>query len=190
VSLAGRRGLPARRNQGAIRRFPVPGRSARMRCRVLFAALALALPALPTAAAELFVSTAGNDSTGNGSSASPYRTVKKAISASRAGDTVTVRAPSANRTYNECDVRLRHRLTLRSPAGERALIHCNPDTANTVTIQVDPAASGSRIANLEISGGYYYAIMLQTSWYQGGPSSDTGASNVVMEDLLIRDTGR
>ncbi|MGY1521573.1 right-handed parallel beta-helix repeat-containing protein [Luteimonas sp. A482] len=160
-----------------------------MRCRVLFAALALVLPVLPAAAAELFVSTAGNDSSGNGSAASPYRTVKKAISTSRAGDTVTVRAPSANRTYNECDVRLRHRLVLRSPAGERAHIHCNPDVTNSVTIQIDPAASGSRVSNLELTGSQYYGVMLQTNWYQGGPSFNTGASDVILEDLLIHGTG-
>ena len=155
------------------------------------AALALlALASAPAWPAEIFVSTAGNDSSADGSSARPYRTIKRAISASRAGDTVTVRAPSGNRTYEECDVRLRQRLTLRSPAGERAHIHCDPGNSNTVVIQVDPNASGSRIANLELSGGYYYGIMLQTDWYQGGPASDAGASDVVMEDLLVRDTGR
>jgi parallel beta-helix repeat protein len=156
----------------------------------LMAALVLALAAAPAWSAEYFVSTSGNDSSGNGSSSRPYRTVQRGLSAARAGDTVTVRAPSGNRTYNECNVRLRQRVTLRSPAGERALIHCNTSTSNSVTIQVDPGASGSRIANLEISGGFYYGIMLQTAWYQGGPSSNTGASDVVMEDLLIRDSGR
>jgi len=157
----------------------------------LTAAIALlALASAPAWSAEIFVSTAGNDSSADGSNTRPYRTIKRAISASRAGDTVTVRAPSGNRTYEECDVRLRQRLTLRSPAGERAHIHCNPANSNTVVIQVDPNASGSRIANLELSGGFYYGVMLQTAWYQGGPASDTGASDVVMEDLLIHDTGR
>jgi parallel beta-helix repeat protein len=160
-----------------------------MRCRVLSAALALVLPVVPAAAAELFVSTAGNDSTGDGSAIRPYRTVRKAISASRAGDTVTVRAPAGNRTYNECDVRLRHRLVLRSPAGERAHIHCDPSVTNSVTIQIDPAASGSRVSNLEISGSQYYGVMLQTNWYQGGPAGNTGATDVILEDLLIHGTG-
>ncbi|TWT21826.1 right-handed parallel beta-helix repeat-containing protein [Luteimonas wenzhouensis] len=151
----------------------------------LTTALVLALASAPAWSAELFVSTSGNDSSADGSSARPYRTIGRAISASRAGDTVTV----LNGTYNEC-VRLRHRLTLRSPSGQRAHIACSTSTANSVGIQVDPGASGSRIANLEISGGYYYGIMLQTDWYQGGPASATGASDVVMEDLLIRDTGR
>ena len=151
--------------------------------------LCIALPvaaALPAHAAERFVSTSGNDSSGNGSSTAPYRTVKRAISASAAGDTITIRAG----TYNECDVRLRQRMVLQSPAGQRARIHCDTSTPNSVTVQIDPGASGSRVSNLEISGGFYYGIMLQSNWYQGGPSSNTGASDVILEDLLIHSTGR
>ncbi|MBJ6982866.1 MULTISPECIES: right-handed parallel beta-helix repeat-containing protein [unclassified Luteimonas] len=147
--------------------------------------------AAPANAAEWFVSPTGNDSSGNGSIGSPFRTVKRVLSTTNgvvsAGDTVTLRGGA---TYNECDVRLRKPLTLRSYPGERAHIHCDVNTPDSVTIQIDPGASGSRLSNLEISGGRYYAVMLQTSWYQGGPSSNKGAENVVLEDLLIRDTGR
>ncbi|MFC6184814.1 DUF1565 domain-containing protein, partial [Pseudoxanthomonas japonensis] len=130
---------------------------------LLSAGLCVSVPAL---SAEYFVSTSGNDSSGSGTLQNPYRTVKRAISAGRAGDTITLRAPANNRTYNECDVRLRQKMTLQTYAGEgKARIHCAITTADTVTIQIDPAASGSRLSNLEISGGYYYGIMLQTNWY-------------------------
>ncbi|MFC6185943.1 DUF1565 domain-containing protein, partial [Pseudoxanthomonas japonensis] len=120
----------------------------------------------PALSAEYFVSTSGNDSSGTGTLQNPYRTVKRAISAGRAGDTITLRAPANNRIYNECDVRLRQKMTLQTYAGEgKARIHCAITTPETVTIQIDPAASGSRLSNLEISGGYYYGIMLQTNWY-------------------------
>lgn len=154
----------------------------------LFAGLLMscAFPLSAASAAELFVATNGNDSSGNGSSSNPYRTVKRAISAGTTGDTITIRAG----TYNECDVRLRQRMTLRSPDGQRARIHCDINTSNTVTVQIDAAASGSRLSNLEISGGFYYGVMLQTSWYQGGPASNTGASDVILEDLLVHNTGR
>ncbi|MCR6626926.1 MAG: right-handed parallel beta-helix repeat-containing protein [Pseudoxanthomonas sp.] len=155
---------------------------------LLSAGLCVSQPAL---SAEYFVSTSGNDSSGTGTLQNPYRTVKRAISAGRAGDTITLRAPANNRTYNECDVRLRQKMTLQTYAGEgKARIHCAITTPETVTIQIDPAASGSRLSNLEISGGYYYGIMLQTNWYQGGPATDTGATDVVLEDLLIHSTGR
>ena len=155
---------------------------------LLCAGLGLSIPAH---SAELFVSTAGNDSSGTGTLQNPYRTVKRAISAGRAGDTITLRAPANNRTYNECDVRLRQKMTLQTYAGEgKARIHCAITTPESVTVQIDPAASGSRVSNLEISGGYYYGIVLQTNWYQGGPATDTGATDVVLEDLLIHSTGR
>src|SRR5690606_10937336 len=82
----------------------------------------LATASFPGFAAEWFVSTAGNDSTGTGTQQKPFRTIKRALSSSvsSAGDTVTVRGPAGNATYNECEVRLRHRLVLRTYPGERA----------------------------------------------------------------------
>ncbi|MGL5002836.1 MAG: right-handed parallel beta-helix repeat-containing protein, partial [Casimicrobium sp.] len=65
-----------------------------------------------------------------------------------------------------------------------------PANVDTVTIQVDPGASGSCIANLEITGGYYYGIFMQTDWFQGGPNTDIGASNIVIEDVKVHGTGR
>ncbi|HEY4529447.1 MAG TPA: right-handed parallel beta-helix repeat-containing protein, partial [Luteimonas sp.] len=161
--------------------------------RILLVLAALAF-ALPATAREWFVSPAGDDR-GDGSRARPFRTIGHVLSPAsdlvRAGDTITLLAPAGNRTYRECDVRLRVRLELRSLPGERAHIHCDmakgPDT---VVVQVDPTASGSRLRNLELSGGAHYGVMMQTNWYQGGPDSEHGASDVVIEDLLVRDTGR
>ncbi|MGY0650260.1 right-handed parallel beta-helix repeat-containing protein [Luteimonas sp. A537] len=159
-------------------------------CMVLAMLVAFAPPA---AAREWFVSTEGSDAN-DGSRERPFRTVGHVLSPANYlvgdGDTVTLRAPPGNRTYNECDVRLRVRLVLRSHPGERAHIHCDIATPESVVVQVDPTASGSRISNLELSGGRVYGVMMQTNWYQGGPASEHGASNVVLEDLLIRDTGR
>ncbi|MBJ6978237.1 right-handed parallel beta-helix repeat-containing protein [Luteimonas sp. MC1895] len=149
----------------------------------------LATASVPGFAAEWFVSTAGNDSSGNGSLQNPFRTIKRATSnsVSSAGDTVTVRGPAGNATYNECEVRLRHRLVLRAYPGERPRIHCN-DMSNDVAVRIDVAGSGSRVSGFEISGGYY-GVMLMTNWYQGGPSGNHGARDVVLEDLLVHHTG-
>jgi hypothetical protein len=160
-------------------------------CAVLLSSL---FTCTPLQAAEWFVSPNGNDATGTGSQGNPFRTVRRVLSTSngvvQAGDTVTLRGPASNNTYSECDVRLRVRLTLRSFAGERARIHCDINTPNSVTIQIDPGASGSRLSNLEVTGGRYYAVFLQTNWYVGGGENLTGASDVVIEDLLIHSTGR
>ena len=145
-------------------------------------------------AAEWFVSTTGSDLTGTGSNSAPYRTITHVLEPANAivapGDTVTIRGPAGNNTYNECDVRLRLPLTLRSPPGERAHIHCNITNVDTVTIQIDPDASGSVLSRLEVSGGFYYGIFFQTDWYSGGGEAFTGASNVLIDDVRIHDTGR
>lgn len=144
--------------------------------------------------AEWFVATTGSDQTGTGSAAAPFRTITHVLEPANAivssGDTVTIRGPGGNNTYNECDVRLRLPLTLRSPPGERAHIHCDINNVDTVTIQVDPDASGSVLSRLEVSGGFYYGIFFQTDWFSGGGEAFTGASNVLIDDLKIHDTGR
>ncbi len=170
---------------------PVPGRRRSLAACMLVSLLVLAAPA---GAREWFVSTTGSDA-GDGSRARPFRTIGHVLAPGNylveAGDTVTLLAPPGNRTYHECDVRLRVRLDLRSEPGARAHIHCDiARGSDTVVVQVDPTASGSRIGNLELSGGSVYGVMMQTNWYQGGPDSEHGASDVVLEDLLIRDTGR
>lgn len=160
----------------------------------LAAVLGLSMLAGPAAATEWFVAPGGDDVRGNGSARAPFATIARAIrpngGGARAGDTVTVLGPAGNNTYNECDVRLRVPLTLRSPPGERAHIHCDIDTPDSVAVQIDPGASGSRLSNLEISGGRYYAVMMQTDWYSGGGEQGKGATDIVLEDLLIHDTGR
>ena len=149
---------------------------------------------LPAHAAERFVSTSGSDSTGNGTRAAPYRTLARVLSPAagivQSGDVVTLLATTANPVFNECDVRLRVKLVLRSDSGQRAHIHCDIQTPDSVTIQIDPDASGSRLSNLEISGGRYYGIFLQTDWDSQGNRIGRGASNIVIEDVYVHDTGR
>src|SRR5690606_16687422 len=187
-------GNPMHQHHAPSHETPVAGAAGRHRgpfaCMVLALLVAVAPP---LGAREWFVSTEGSDSN-DGSRERPFRTIGHVLSPANYlvehGDTVTLRAPPGNRTYIECDVRRRVRLVLRSHPGERAHIHCDIATPETVVVQVDPTASGSRISTLELSGGRVYGVMMQTNWYQGGPASEHGASNVVLEDLLIRDTGR
>ncbi|MBL8257090.1 MAG: DUF1565 domain-containing protein, partial [Pseudoxanthomonas mexicana] len=72
--------------------MPIPARvSGVVAALLLVAGAVLSVPAL---SAEYYVSTAGNDTSGTGTLQNPYRTVKRAISAGRAGDTITLRAPA------------------------------------------------------------------------------------------------
>lgn len=162
--------------------------------RGLFAAIAIVASCSPTHAAEWFVSTTGDDDAGTGSIAAPFRTLNHVLDPGSAivsaNDIVTLRGPIGNNVYEECEVRLRMPLTLRSHAGEMAHIRCDIDVIDSVAVQIDPDASGSTLSRLEISGGYYYAVFLQTDWDQTGNPDGTGASNIVIEDCLIHDSGR
>lgn len=168
--------------------------SKRSSLRRLAASVGLALMAAPAGAAEWFVAPDGNDATGDGSAGKPFRTLTRVLDTARpvvqAGDTVTVRAPPGAPRYEECNVRLRVKLTLRSAPGERAHIHCDPATPESVVVRVDPPASGSRVQGLTLSGSQYYGVVLQTLWYRGDQERFGGATDVVLEDLWIHDTGR
>lgn len=160
----------------------------------LYAALPL-LTLVPAAhGAEWFVSTTGSDATGTGSLTQPFRTVRHVVEPANdivaPGDTITLRGPPGNNVYDEIEVRLRVPLTLRSHPGEWAHIACPIAIEDTVCIQIDPGASGSRISRLEVSGGNLYAIFLQTDWYRPDGTDGTGASNIIIEDSKLHGSGR
>ncbi len=152
-------------------------------------ALACLAMAAPLAAKEWFVAPGGDDANGNGTAAKPFRSVGRVLDTSIGvvadGDTVTLRTG----TYDECDVRLRKRLTLRGLPGEWPHVRCDPAKPDSVVVQIDPPASGSRLAGLELSGSAYYGVKLESYWSRGNPT-ERGASDVVLEDLRIHGTGR
>jgi hypothetical protein len=158
------------------------------------AGLMLGVSALPASAAEWFVSPQGSDATGDGSLGKPLRTLGHLLDPARelvrAGDTVTLRGPVGANVFDETEVRVRVPLTLRSYEGEWAVIRCPIDLADGVCIQVDPDASGSRLSRLEVTGGNLYGMFFQTDWDSGNNRQGRGASNVIVEDCRIHDTGR
>ncbi len=155
-----------------------------------FLLLVVVLFSAPVAARDWYVAPDGDNALGDGSRTQPFRTVTHVLDTSidltREGDTIILR----NGVYHECDVRLRKRLTLRSETGERAHIQCSMKVKDSVVVQIDPEASGTRIADLELSGSMYYGIQLQTGWYRGEGQHESGASNIMLENLKIHDTGR
>src|SRR5690606_29892292 len=84
----------------------------------------------------------GNAAACDGSAASPFRSSRRALDPAHgvvsAGDVVEIDGHPGQGRYDECDVRLRVRLTLRSAPGGRAHIRCDPDTPDSVTVQIDP----------------------------------------------------
>ncbi|GEM_PF-1010594 len=135
-------------------------------------------------ATDYYVSTTGNDNN-NGTLSSPFRTISKAVSEASEGDTVYVREG----TYSEA-VRIRRRLTLKTYNNEHVLIECPINDENidtTLTIDVD--ADGTIIDGFEITGGYYYGIMLFTKW-DWGEADRSGATNITIKNCNIHHTGR
>lgn len=131
----------------------------------------------------IFVATTGNDSTGNGSIGLPYRTVGRALQDADSGDVITMRGG----TYNEMVEIDQPGITLRSAWGEWAHI-ANPydNTAIQNSVYLDLNARHSQLQRLEISGGYYYAIKLESAWGWGNDF----AHHILIDGCTIHGSGR
>lgn len=139
---------------------------------------------------EIFVAPAGDDWNA-GTAASPYLTIRRALDAAESGDIITLR----NGVYEggiNIDV---DNLTIRSAPGEWAVVESpltkwNDGHAESV-FRYDFAITGGRLENLEITGGYYYGVMLWDWWDSDWSAGSThrGASGVTIEGCKIHDTG-
>ena len=145
-------------------------------------------------AREFFLATTGVDNLNCGDLLSPCRNVSYVLEPANKlvndGDILTLLAPPGQTIFDELETRLRKRLTIRSAPGQRAHIRCPITVTDAVCMQFDPDSSGSRIERLEISGGELYTLFFQTDWEQDGNPSGTGASNIVVSDSLLHDSGR
>jgi parallel beta-helix repeat protein len=140
----------------------------------------------------IYVSTAGNDATGDGSIGNPFRTVGHVLTFALPGDEIVLRgAPAlADNRYTE-SIRIREPdITVRSQDGEWAIVECPVDDESIgACIYFDVDSSGGRLQRLEVIGGYYYGIMFGTRWDWGDPENRSGASNILVEDVKVHDTG-
>lgn len=134
------------------------------------------------------VSPSGNDQTGDGTAAKPYKTISHVVAnVANPGDTIILR----DGKYEE-QVRIRKpNITIRSHSGEFAHIS-QPITIDGNNPQIpvifDVDSDGSKLQRVEVSGGFY-AIMLFTKW-DWGQADRSGAQNITVEDSIIHDTGR
>lgn len=137
--------------------------------------------------ATIYVAKTGSNSSGNGSISNPYQTISYALDSSSGGDTIIIKGG----TYDEA-VRIRNaNITLQAYSNETVIISTpinNEEIDTTITIDVD--ADYTTLKNLEITGGYYYAVMLWTRWDWGDPDDRTGVSHITIENCTIHDTGR
>jgi hypothetical protein len=136
--------------------------------------------------ANIYVSKNGNDAIGNGSFSNPYATISKALEESVNGDNIFIREG----VYTEA-VRIRNaNITLQSYNNEQVIISTpidNEEIDTTVIFDVD--ADGGTLKHLEITGGYYYGVMLFTKW-DWGEADRSGVSHITIDNCKIHDTGR
>ena len=154
------------------------------------------LPGAAVAAPQgntLYVSTAGNDSSGNGTIGNPFRTIGHALTVATSGDEIVLRGAPAlsNNIYTESIRIQQSNITIRSQSGEWAIIQCPTNNENIgQCVRFDVDSDGSRLQRVEVIGGYYYGIKLETKWDWGDPNDRSGASNILLEDVKVHDTGR
>ena len=135
--------------------------------------LLLALAACPLAAVEIFVSTTGNDTTGTGAIGSPYATLARGQQAAVAGDTITFRTG----TYTGGGYFTKNNITYQSHTGEWAIIQYPTTVSGQDNAFYLGTAANCTVRRLELEGGYFYAIKIDT-----GPC--------LLEDCIIHGSGR
>lgn len=149
------------------------------------------LPPEPPAAGEgIHIAVTGDDASGDGSAAAPYRTIQHVLdNVAGPGATLLVHAGQ----YDEA-IRIRHKdLTLQSAPGEKAHIACPisiDENAPILCVEIDAEAPGVTLRGLEVSGGFY-AIFLGSQWdYDDTPLDNLTAHDILIEDCVLHDTGR
>jgi hypothetical protein len=127
---------------------------------------------------DWYVATTGNDSW-DGSSGSPLRNIKTAISRAASGDTIRVRQG----TYNESYIQVKSGLTILSEDG---LYAAKVNAGTSTAFRFEGSSSTNRVTNAEVRGFECYAT------FNGGSSRDglvrvLNATNIRIKDCKIRD---
>ena len=131
-----------------------------------------------------YVANNGSDSAA-GSITAPLQTLQAAVADAKAGDTIILRGG----TYNGGITISQPNITIQSYQGETAkIVAGTTSTSPQSNILFDINASGGKLLNLTITGGYYYAVKLNSNW-DSGASSIYGASNILIQGCTISGAG-
>lgn len=154
--------------------------------RVLGIVQCLFLLSVPVSAADVHVAKSGNDEIGVGSAVAPFLTIGRGVLAAKSGDTIRVHGG----VYCESVRILLPDITLTSADNEWAVIQSviAEGESPRFCLMFDVDASGGVVRRMELVGGYY-SVFLQTRFDWGGPDR-SGASDILVEDCKIHDSGR
>lgn len=142
-----------------------------------------ACAAMTIPAGAVYVSTTGNDTTGDGSSSFPYKTVNTALQNVAAGQAVVIRGG----TYVEPqELRVREaNVTIMSYPGEWAVLDRTSDSDNA-GVYFYVGSNGGKLQCIEVKGGFY-AVSTETMW-DWGEADTSGASNILIENTKLHDS--
>jgi Right handed beta helix region len=132
-----------------------------------------------------FVSNDGHNGAA-GHRRTPVATIQYAINHAEAGDTIIVRGGN----YSGGITVDKPNLTIVGAAGEDVRISSPNDNESIQSaIRITEDASHTTLQNLDISGGYYYALKTESTW-DTGVSDPHGASNLTIRNCRLHDSGR
>ena len=140
----------------------------------------LVLLSISLNATDLYVATNGS-ANGDGTLQNPFKDLQQAIDLANEGDKIWMRGG----TYPSPEFRVnKSNLTISSYPNEWAILEAPTgieDIASCLWYN-DPYVKGGKLERLEIIGGYYYGISLETDWACGIPiASRPGESEIENE---------
>lgn len=131
-----------------------------------------------------YVATSGTDE-GHGGADKPWRTLSYAVGNVADGDTILVAAGSY-----AGGITIRNRsITIRGAQSGAVTIASPTTTTPNNCIYIGKDASGCSLVNLDIRGGYYYAIATESNW-DSGDSLQYGAQKLTIDSCKVHDSGR
>lgn len=141
---------------------------------------------LPSAqAAEWFVATDGDD-VNAGTLAAPLRTIAEALDRAEPMDQIVLREG----TYGEPVNIRKPRIIIRSHNGEWAHIAVPTDDPGIEqAVRFGYEAEQAQLIQVEVSGGYYYAVKLDSLWLVP-PQDRRSADNVTVKHSYLHSSGR
>ncbi|NBA86521.1 DUF1565 domain-containing protein [Emticicia sp. CRIBPO] len=146
-----------------------------------------------TLSGKVYVSPSGSD-TNDGSESKPFKTIQAA--ANNADPAKSIEIILRGGTYESKEIKFRtSNIYMHSYPGEWAVIKAGTDVEDVSSCLWfrEPGTSNITLENLEIIGGYYYGIKLESNWDddRSVPFADRkGISNVKIMNCKIHDTGR
>lgn len=134
----------------------------------------------------IYVDAAASPLDADGSYLKPFATIKKALEEAKPFDEVII----ASGVYNESVRVSKPNITLRAAVRHEAkIITPHDDKTKFFALRIDSNASFTRIIGLDISGGYFYTVSLESSWAQSRPEK-FGVSRVLLSQNRLHGSGR